>query len=132
MVTLETKRLLLRPWREEDAPALFRYASDPQVGLSAGWKPHASVEESREIIRTVLSEPDTFAVILRETGEPVGSVGVFPTALPEGKGESEIGYWIGPALLGPGTDPGGRPGAAALVLPGSGREPALVRPLPGE
>ena len=85
-MTLETKRLLLRPWREEDAPALFRYASDPQVGPRTGWKPHASVEESREIIRTVLSEPDTFAVILRETGEPVGSVGVFPTALPEGKG----------------------------------------------
>ena len=79
MVTLETRRLLLRPWREEDAPALFRYASDPQVGPRTGWKPHASVEESREIIRTVLSEPDTFAVILRETGEPVGSVGVFPT-----------------------------------------------------
>ena len=54
MVTLETKRLLLRPWREEDAPALFRYASDPQVGPSAGWKPHASLEESREILRTVL------------------------------------------------------------------------------
>ena len=36
MVTLETPRLLLRPWREEDAPALFRYASDPQVGPRAG------------------------------------------------------------------------------------------------
>ena len=78
MVTLETKRLLLRPWREEDAPALFRYASDPQVGPSAGWKPHASLEESREILRTVLSEPGTFAVILRdENGLPNA---IFPVA----------------------------------------------------
>ena len=81
---IETNRMLLRPWEEGDAAALYRYASDPQVGPRTGWKPHASVEESREIIRTVLSEPDTFAVILRETGEPIGSAGVFPTELPEG------------------------------------------------
>ena len=105
MVTLETERLILRPWREEDAPALYREARDPQVGPSAGWKPHASLEESREILRTVLSEPGTFAVILRETGEPVGSVGVFPTELPEGKGESEIGYWIGRPYWGQGLIP---------------------------
>ena len=105
MVTLETARLILRPWREEDAPALYCEARDPQVGPGAGWKPHASLEESREILRTVLSAPGTFAVILRETGEPVGSVGVFPTELPEGKGESETGYWIGRAYWGRGLIP---------------------------
>ena len=51
MVTLETERLILRPWREEDAPALYREARDPQVGPSAGWKPHDSLEEIREILR---------------------------------------------------------------------------------
>lgn len=29
---LETERLTLRPWAEADAPALFRAASDPEVG----------------------------------------------------------------------------------------------------
>ena len=53
MVT--TERLVLRPWREEDAESLYRYACDGQVGPAAGWKPHESVEESRRIIRTVLS-----------------------------------------------------------------------------
>ena len=70
MVTLETKRLLLRPWREEDAPALYSYASDPLVGPAAGWLPHTSVENSRELIQTVLSEPETFAVVLRGPGDP--------------------------------------------------------------
>ena len=32
------------------AEALFSYARDPRVGPAAGWKPHESVEESREII----------------------------------------------------------------------------------
>ncbi len=50
---LETKRTILRPFTEADAPDLFAYAKDPRVGPIAGWKPHESVEESREIIRTV-------------------------------------------------------------------------------
>ena len=52
---LQTTRLILRPWREEDADDLYIYASDPEVGPPAGWPPHTSVENSREIIRTVLS-----------------------------------------------------------------------------
>ena len=86
---LETKRLILRPWAEEDAPALYRYARDPRVGPSAGWPVHTSVENSREIIRGVLSEPETYAVVLRETGEPVGSVGILLP--PRGNGPLEAG-----------------------------------------
>ena len=48
---METERLLLRPWQESDAEALYRWASDPEVGPAAGWAPHTSVENSREIIR---------------------------------------------------------------------------------
>lgn len=29
---LETERLLLRKWTEEDADSLFEYAKDPEVG----------------------------------------------------------------------------------------------------
>ena len=59
---LETNRLILRPWCESDAEDLYTYASDPEVGPLAGWPPHTSVENSREIIRTVLSKPETYAV----------------------------------------------------------------------
>ena len=52
---LETNRLTLRPWTEADAPALFRWARDPEVGPRAGWDPHASIEESARIIREVLA-----------------------------------------------------------------------------
>ena len=33
---IETDRLILRPWLDSDAEALFRYASDPDVGPRAG------------------------------------------------------------------------------------------------
>lgn len=33
---METDRIVLRPWCENDAPALFKYASDPEVDLDQG------------------------------------------------------------------------------------------------
>ena len=75
-MTLETERLILRPWEEDDAEDLYRYASDPDVGPIAGWPAHTSVENSREIIREVLSAPETYAVVLREEGHAVGSIGL--------------------------------------------------------
>ena len=67
-MVLETERLILRPFETGDAADLYAYARDPRVGPAAGWQPHESVEESREIIRTVFSEPGVFAVTLRERG----------------------------------------------------------------
>ena len=64
---LETPRLVLRPFTPADAEDLYDYARDPRVGPIAGWSPHRSMEESREIIRTVFAAPHVFAVELRET-----------------------------------------------------------------
>lgn len=75
---METDRIILRPWLEEDAPALFKYASDPEVGPRAGWPPHRSLDESREVIRTVFSGEGMWAVVLKETGEPIGCAGYLP------------------------------------------------------
>ena len=58
---METERILLRYWQKSDAEALFKYASDPDVGPRAGWPAHKSVEESREIIRTFFHNDTTSA-----------------------------------------------------------------------
>ena len=77
---METERLILRPWRESDADALFKYASDPDVGPRAGWPPHQSVQESLELIRTVFSGEGMWAVELKETSEAIGCVGYLPAS----------------------------------------------------
>ena len=99
---LETERLILRPWREDDAEELYKYASDREVGPPAGWPLHASVENSREIIRTVLSAPETYAVCLKESGKLVGSIGFHRNDLAEQDDEYELGYWIGKPFWGQG------------------------------
>ena len=107
-MTIETKRLILRPWEVTDAEACYQYAKDPQVGPIAGWAAHTSVENSRQIIQTVLSEPETYAVVLKTTGLPVGSIGLMlgkasNIGLPDTEGE--IGYWIGVPYWGQGLIP---------------------------
>lgn len=106
---IETERLILRPWREEDAGTLYKYASDPEIGPIAGWPPHTSEENSLEIIRTVFNAPETYAVVLKETGEPVGACGImFSDSLHSAtmkKSEAEIGYWIGKPYWGRGLIP---------------------------
>ena len=105
---LETGRLILRRWEEADAEELYQYAKDPAVGPIAGWPPHTSVENSREIIRDVLTAPETYAVVLKETGKPVGSIGIMfgkNGNAPMGEQEAEIGYWIGVPYWGQGLIP---------------------------
>ena len=89
---LETERLILRPWCVDDAEDLYIYARDPDIGPPAGWPPHTSVENSREIIRNVLSAPDTFAVCLKENGKPIGSIGFHRKDLAEMDDEYELGF----------------------------------------
>ncbi len=106
---IETDRLILRPWRETDAEALYKYASDPDVGPIAGWPPHTSIENSVEIIRTVFAAPETYAVVLKETGEPVGCCGIMSAdslhTVDMKPDEGEIGYWIGKPYWGKGLIP---------------------------
>ena len=107
-VVLKTERLLLRPWEISDAEELFKYAKDPAVGPIAGWQIHTSVQNSREVIEKYLSAPETYAIVLKETGLPVGSIGLMfagATVLTEKPDECELGYWIGVPYWGRGLVP---------------------------
>lgn len=107
-MTIETVRLRLRPWAEEDAEELYRYARDPQVGPAAGWPPHTGVENSREVICGPLSAPETYAMVMKTTGKPVGCAGLLfgeNGTAPLAEREAEIGYWVGVPFWGQGLAP---------------------------
>lgn len=92
-----TERLIFRHWTEADAPVLYRYASDPEVGPRAGWSPHKDVEESLETIRTLFHSESMWAIVLKETGEPIGCIGYLlkgQSNIGLNENDAEIGYWI--------------------------------------
>ncbi len=105
---LETERLFLRSWKESDAESLFEYASNPTVGPIAGWPPHTSIEESRNVIKNVLNGAEAYAVCLKEDGKAIGAIELKlngHTDLTEHDDECELGYWLGQPFWGRGIIP---------------------------
>ena len=105
---LETDRLFLRPWQDSDAEDLYAYAASPDIGPMAGWPVHTSVENSLEIIRGILSEPETYAIVPKKIGHAVGSIGLMvgeASHIGLENTEGEIGYWIGVPFWGQGMVP---------------------------
>ncbi len=101
----ETERLILRPWKETDAEECYRYAKDPRVGPICGWPVHTSVEHTRQVICDVLAVAETYAIVLKETGLPIGSIGLHHNDLAQKDDEAELGYWLGVPWWGRGIAP---------------------------
>lgn len=104
----ETKRLILRRWEDSDAETLYEYAKDPDVGPVAGWPAHKSVEESRDVIRTVFRREEAYAICLKTDKKPIGAVELRlngHTDMTEREDECELGYWLGKPFWGQGIMP---------------------------
>jgi RimJ/RimL family protein N-acetyltransferase len=104
-IVLDTERLILREYTEEDAPDLFRLGSDPDVMRYVPDKPMANVDEARE---TLLSHPiadyqqhgfGRWACIVKATRQNVGFCGL--KHLKEMK-EVDLGFRFLPAHWGKG------------------------------
>ena len=104
--TLQTSRLVLRKAVAEDAaPMLRNWAGDSTVTTYLTWPPHNDLRVSEAVVNSWVrdAEKETsyhWMIVLKELGEPIGSIGV--TALDEGVEKAEIGYCIGKAWWGQG------------------------------
>ena len=106
MQTLETERLLLRPFTLDDAEGLYAYASHPEVGPPAGWHPHRSLEESRQVIGTIFIPAETLAVVHKADGRLIGSAGFVGKHRKElGLPSEEVGYSLARDCWGQGLIP---------------------------
>ncbi|MCL2675369.1 MAG: GNAT family N-acetyltransferase [Firmicutes bacterium] len=98
MKTLETQRLILRLFTKGDLDDMYEYASVDGVGEAAGWKHHESKDESQTILDKFIKNGDVYAIILKETGKVIGSVGIHKGIFNEklgAKNPFEIGYALG-------------------------------------
>ena len=95
--TLETERFILRMWTKKDAPDLYDYARDPDVGPHAGWKPHDSVSESKLIIENLFRQNMTWAIVDKDTGRVIGSIGLEPDKYRPEINSREMGYSLAKA-----------------------------------
>lgn len=106
--TLETERLLLRPFQQSDLYDFNEYASVEGVGEMAGWQHHETMEKSQEILDRFIAEDKTFALVWKENNKVIGSLGVEKYGAEERLSEffnyqgREIGYVLSKAYWGKG------------------------------
>lgn len=74
--TLSTNRLVLRAFTMEDLADFYEYCKDPDTGIHAGWKPHESMEESRDILHHFIQEREVWAICEKQSGKVIGSIGL--------------------------------------------------------
>ena len=93
--TVQTERLCLRPFEEEDLEDFYAYACDPEVGPKAGWKPHDSREESWGVLQRFIREQEVWAVVEKTSGRVIGSVGLHKDEKRSCEDIRMLGYVIG-------------------------------------
>ena len=97
--SIETARLILRPFTPEDAPAMYRnWASDPEVTKYLTWPAHSSPDISRWVVNDWVSHysEDAYyqwAIVPKELDEPIGSIAA--VHINDDTRWAEIGYCIG-------------------------------------
>ena len=96
--SLETKRLILRPFKELDAMEVFEcWESDPKVAKYMFWTSHNDLNKTKEWIQFELGQiPKNdlyrFALVLKDTGELIGTGLIY---YEEEVDSWEIGYNLG-------------------------------------
>lgn len=102
MPTLKTERLILRPFRMEDADAVQTHCGDRNIARMLTRVPHPYTLELAE--SWIASHDadwrsgDGVTFCIDRDGETVGCVGLQPN----GEGSYELGYWIGEKWWGEG------------------------------
>lgn len=101
---LETGRLILRPFRMEDAPRVQELAAASEIADTTLNIPHPYPEGAAEAWIATHADGLTrgsyvFAVTVRQTADLIGCIGLHCT---ERWNSAEIGYWIGVPYWGAG------------------------------
>ena len=92
MKTLETERLLLRKFKDEDLDDLFEYAKLETVGPNAGWTPHPNKEHTQKILNHFVSGDDVWAMVIKAENKVIGSIGLHHSTLNNYGLVYELGY----------------------------------------
>lgn len=87
---LKSERLTLRPWCDEDLPALFEGFSDPEVMKYWSSAPHKSIEETKAKLNQWCNTRGALELVIESESEVIGRCGYF---------DSDLGHEIGYLLV---------------------------------
>lgn len=80
--SIETKRLILEPYKDTDLNDIFDYASNSEVSKFVPWNTHKCYEDSKQFLEYIRNSTNyvkgelffVFAIRLKESGRVIGSI----------------------------------------------------------
>lgn len=97
--TLETKRLILRKFTENDAKAAFRnWESDDKVTEFLRWQTYDNINDVKKVLKSWIENYKSnnfyqWAIVPKNLGEPIGTISV--VGMEDNIKKIHIGYCIG-------------------------------------
>lgn len=108
MDSLETERLFLRNYTENDLDDYWEYVQMKNVGPRCGWEPYTDKQKAFERLKVEIAKPHQFAIIIKDINKVVGSIELmnvkaerYPNANIK-EGAKEIGYLLSEKYWGKG------------------------------
>lgn len=104
--SLQTERLILRPFEISDGPRVMELAGDPEIAATTLTVPHPYLPGMAEAWISHHQENFEkgtglqFAIVLKSTDELIGCIDF--CAMSKAHNKAEIGYWVGLAYWGQG------------------------------
>lgn len=98
-IEIETPRLLLRKFNENDGRAMFgNWASDDRVTEFLTWPTHTSLDVTKSVLSRWIAEYEKkdfyqWAIVLKSLGQPIGTISAVDQD--ERTNKIRIGYCIG-------------------------------------
>ena len=99
---LKGERVLIRYFENSDLEDFFEFSKRPEVGFSAGWKPHTDYDLSRRVLHGKVLSASNFAIVLKDTQKVIGSIELNPSHIREKIRAFEIGFALNPDYWGHG------------------------------
>ena len=75
---LETERIILRRFQEEDFSAFCDYVMDADICRMTGWKDMTTTEDAWAVFAPMLAAETTYAVVRKDSGMVVGNCAAAP------------------------------------------------------
>lgn len=87
---IETQRLILRPFTENDAADAFEYLKEPIVHCFACMKVNTLEEATKAVLERAKDSEYYFAIVLKENGKVIGEINAFPESCEPHQDENAV------------------------------------------
>ena len=89
-----TDRLVIRPFKFNDDEDLYEMCSDPLTAYNAGWSPHRSLRDTRNVLMGYVYGDETLAITLKDSNKVIGTISLYKNHIRKQINCRELGFCL--------------------------------------